>query len=284
MPKNPAWTTEEEIYLELNYRCFTKTEQEKFVKEFEKKFGVKRSSNGIRCKAMQLRVKASSNSGMPTIAQVTRMLKLSTNRLKSLVSRNPEKYKCIREGNSLLVPPETYELFVQLYKPLNQEDLSLTVTIEEAAETLCVTRSNVFQFMKFGIVRSIRNGRWSRIYKDDIRKVMFLRERYGKDWIEAIRVQGNLTPAYYAYAENAKNGSRKRYSKVKEKNISENMDTLRSMLFWAFLIVSNKQLETKYKSNVVKLKQYLKIIKITSKKQKDLKANMRFSERLAKAV
>lgn len=210
------WTTEEEIWLEFNYRHFKNEEDKtKFLKDFEKKFGIKRSMHAMRMKAWKLGIKFTDITGLPTLGEVEKTLGLPPKRLARVVLANPDKYPCIKQNNRIFVPEEAFKRLEEDYRVFSQEDLRLTLDAEEVAEKLCVSRKSVMILKTYGVLKYIRHGIKYRFYKDSVEQALYFKDRSDRHWIHEFEKFHQLTPTYYKHLEMTRNNIKKRRQEAK---------------------------------------------------------------------
>ena len=212
-----AWTTDEEIWLELNYKHLeTAEERDKFCKDFEKKFNVKRSFHAMRLKAWKMGVKFTDVTGLPTLPEVEKTLGLRPKRLARVILANPDKYPCIRQSNRILVPEETFKRLEEDYRVFNQEDLKLTMDVEEVADKLCVSRKSVMTLKTYGVLKYIRHGIKYRFYKDSVDRALYFKDNSDRHWIHEFEKFHQLTPTYYKHLEKTRENIKKRRQESKK--------------------------------------------------------------------
>ena len=186
-PKWNPWTIEEELWLTLNYRSVTsEADRAKFEQELSAVSGNCRTYYAAKAFATKTGVKTRDYyAGMPTLVEAGELLGVSRKTLSNLIRRRPQDFPVIRAGNYTFIPDQTLAALRAHYCP-DPALLEATVDWKDAAKVLCVVPNYVLRLAAFGVLQSVKVGRYPRIYRDSLKRALDLQAREGSHWMAAI--------------------------------------------------------------------------------------------------
>ncbi len=182
------WTPEEDAFLEDFWTDFKNEDARKrFLYKLSKVANVKRTYMACANRAHRLGLTKREADGLPTISDLAREFGVSDTAIRNLISRFPERFPVDNRAHATLLPEETQARLREWYQLPTVNELLGTIPKEEAAARLGVVPLAVNRLIRFGAVRAIKVGPKYRVYESSVQEVIALRERYGRNWLAAIK-------------------------------------------------------------------------------------------------